>query len=1039
MKRSYLVPASLLAILVLSVPAFTEDEEKKEERKGLPVAEIKRNDLVDFEKEILPILQKNCLACHNKSDAESDLVLETPQAIIAGGSEGPSVERGNASASFLMKVATHRSDPAMPPKDNKVGAKNLTAEQLGLLKLWIEQGAQGEVKGASGPLAWQKIDISAGPIYAVAIAADGDYVAAGRGNQIFIYHVPTKKFVGRVIDPALSSLEIYKGDGAAHLDMVQSLAFSPDGQWLASGGFRNVKLWKRPQASKQRDLPAAEDVVHSIVASRDGKWTAIGEANGKIKLIDAEGKVAKTFVGHTGPVSGLAFSADGATLVSGSLDKTIRAWQTADAAEKLNIETPAAVNAVALVSEDKQIAVGGADNTIRTYAIEAPPAEENAEAAEGEDKAAAEGEQPVQPIKEFKGHTGPITSLAAVGETGGQLLSGSQDATLRHWDVKGGNQIRQMAHGGPVVAVVVRSDGQKFASASSNNTAKLWKAENGEQVVELKGDFRASLLAKSADREAQLAKRLADLAKKDLEEANKRKKAEEDNKKKVEESKKKADEELTKKVEAAKKPEEDLKNAQAKLDETTKAKTEKETERKKAEEAAKAAAEEAKKAKEELDKADDGGKEAAQKKLEEMNEKKKQADELLKKLQQEFNDSEKNRKQAEDAFNKAKTAAQKAVDERNAAERAAQATVRSLKRSGDLIAKTTETVSKCEASQKIMDERLKQAEAHKGEVEKGIAESEKPLTALAFSPDGALLAVACENGQVRLYGGDTGGSFNVLDGAGTKVTGLTYAGGELVLATEDKKLTSWSAAADWKLEKTIGSVDSAEAFIDRITAMHFSSDSKTLATGGGEPSRSGELKIWKVEDGSLMREVKDAHSDTIFGLEFSSDGRHVASCAGDRFMKVFEVETGNLVKSFEGHTHHVLGVSWLKDGRTLATCGADKVVKVWDFVTGDQKKTISGFGKEVTSIQFVALTENMVVGSGDKQVTTKTAAGGGGTNFGGSTGYVYCVRASADGDTVVAGGEDSVVRIWSKDGKTIINFDPPKPPEEKTAEKQAAN
>ena len=120
----------------------------------------------------MPILQKNCLACHNKSDAESDLVLETPQAIIAGGSEGPSVERGNASASFLMKVATHQSDPAMPPKDNKVGAKNLTAEQLGLLKLWIEQGAQGEVKGASGPLAWQKIDIAAGPIYAVAIAAD---------------------------------------------------------------------------------------------------------------------------------------------------------------------------------------------------------------------------------------------------------------------------------------------------------------------------------------------------------------------------------------------------------------------------------------------------------------------------------------------------------------------------------------------------------------------------------------------------------------------------------------------------------------------------------------------------------------------------------------------------------------------------------------------------------------------------------------------------------------------------------------------------
>jgi WD40 repeat protein len=1021
MKRPLLTLAALLALVATTVPAFTEDEEKKAAPKGLAIAEIKRNDLVDFEKEILPVLQKNCLACHNKSDAESDLVLETPQTIITGGSEGPAVVRSDSSKSFLLKVAAHQSDPIMPPKDNKVGAKNLTPEQLGLIKLWIDQGAQGEVKGSTGPLAWQKIKPGSGPIYAVAVADDGDYVAAGRGNQIFVYHAPTKKFVGRLVDPTLSSLEIYKEDGAAHLDMVQSLAFSPDGQWLASGGFRNVKLWRRPQAAKMRDLPAAEDIVHSIVTSPDGKWTAVGEANGKIRLIDAEGKVARTLAGHSGPVAGLVFSTDSATLASGSHDKTIRVWNVADGAEKLNIETPAPVNAVAIVAEGKQIAAGGADNTIRTYAIDAP---------------AADGGP--QPVKEFKGHSGPVTALAAVGETGAQLLSGSQDATLRHWDVNGGNQIRQMAHGGPVVAITVRADGQRFASASSNNSAKLWNAADGKQVAELKGDFRASLLSKSADREVQLSKRLADLAKKDLEEANKRKKAEEDNKKKVEENKKKADEDLTKKTEAAKKPEEDLKNAQAKLDETTKAKTEKETARKTAEETAKAADEAAKKAKEELDKADEGGKPDAQKKLDEANAKKKEADEALKKLQTEFNEAEKTRKQSEDAFNKIKGPAQKAVDERNAAERAAQAAERSLKRSNELITKTTEVAAKCEAAQKEKDDLLKQVEARKGEVDKGIAESEKPLTAITFSPDGLVLAVACENGQVRLYGSETGGNFSVLDGAGVKVIGMAYSSGELVLATEDKKLTGWSAVADWKLEKTIGDVDSAEAFIDRITALHFSPDSKTLATGGGEPSRSGELKIWKVEDGSLVREFKDAHSDTIFGLEFSSDGKHVATCAADRFMKVFEVATGKFVKSFEGHTHHVLGVSWLKDGRTLATCGADKVVKVWDFVTGDQKKTITGFDKEVTSIQFVSLSENMVVGTGDNQVTTKTAGGGNGTNFPGSGGFVYCVRASADGSTVVAGGEDSILRIWSNDGKTLVNFDPPKPPEDENADKQAA-
>ena len=62
----------------------------------------------------------------------------------------------------------------MPPSDNKVGAKNLTPEELGLIKLWIEQGAQGEVKGASGPVAWHKIPMANSPIYAVAVAAETD-------------------------------------------------------------------------------------------------------------------------------------------------------------------------------------------------------------------------------------------------------------------------------------------------------------------------------------------------------------------------------------------------------------------------------------------------------------------------------------------------------------------------------------------------------------------------------------------------------------------------------------------------------------------------------------------------------------------------------------------------------------------------------------------------------------------------------------------------------------------------------------------------
>ena len=94
----------------------------------IAIAELKRDGAVDFEKEVLPILRNKCLACHNNTEAESDLVLETPQTILKGGGEGPAVVAGNSAESLLLKVASHASEPIMPPKGNELGAKALTSE-----------------------------------------------------------------------------------------------------------------------------------------------------------------------------------------------------------------------------------------------------------------------------------------------------------------------------------------------------------------------------------------------------------------------------------------------------------------------------------------------------------------------------------------------------------------------------------------------------------------------------------------------------------------------------------------------------------------------------------------------------------------------------------------------------------------------------------------------------------------------------------------------------------------------------------------------
>ena len=69
---------------------------------ALPIADMKRSEPVDFEREILPVLKNNCMACHNQTKAKAGLVLETPQAILKGGDSGPAVVPGKAAESLLL-------------------------------------------------------------------------------------------------------------------------------------------------------------------------------------------------------------------------------------------------------------------------------------------------------------------------------------------------------------------------------------------------------------------------------------------------------------------------------------------------------------------------------------------------------------------------------------------------------------------------------------------------------------------------------------------------------------------------------------------------------------------------------------------------------------------------------------------------------------------------------------------------------------------------------------------------------------------------
>ena len=273
--------------MVFFLTTFGNAADAPAKPKTIPIAKIKHSGPVDFEREILPILNNNCLACHNQTKPKGGLILETPQTILKGGDNGPAVVPKKPAQSLLLKVAAHQdAELIMPPADNKVAALPFKPEELGLLQLWIEQGAKGTVR-ASVPVVWQPMPAGLSAIYAATITRDGQFAACGRANQIFVYHLPSGRLAARLNDPQLQKTNTL---GAAHRDSVNSLAFSPDGEQLASGGYREVKLWRRARSTNQFRFPDADE----LATGGNGKWLGATLTNGKLHLFGTNGSVLRT-------------------------------------------------------------------------------------------------------------------------------------------------------------------------------------------------------------------------------------------------------------------------------------------------------------------------------------------------------------------------------------------------------------------------------------------------------------------------------------------------------------------------------------------------------------------------------------------------------------------------------------------------------------------------------------------------------------------------------------------------------------------------
>ena len=233
---------------------------------------------VEFERDVYPILESNCIACHNVTVSEGDLILESLEAILKGGGNGPAVVPEKPDESLIFKLASRGTDPVMPPLPNDRQAKELNPKQLGILRQWIIEGAKAGAAKSTKVMNWQPINPRLHGVYSLDIDNAGRFIAAGRGNHVNIYDMARRDVVGSLSDPATISYAAAGPDGAAHRDYVHAIAFHPTEPLIVTSGYRNVKLWRRTIDGIVGSFPLPAD-IQAWTTTPDGTEVHIASAS----------------------------------------------------------------------------------------------------------------------------------------------------------------------------------------------------------------------------------------------------------------------------------------------------------------------------------------------------------------------------------------------------------------------------------------------------------------------------------------------------------------------------------------------------------------------------------------------------------------------------------------------------------------------------------------------------------------------------------------------------------------------------------------
>lgn len=215
-----------------------------------------------------------------------------------------------------------------------------------------------------------------------------------------------------------------------------------------------------------------------------------------------------------------------------------------------------------------------------------------------------------------------------------------------------------------------------------------------------------------------------------------------------------------------------------------------------------------------------------------------------------------------------------------------------------------------------------------------------------------------------------------------------------------------SLSCSWKCVRTL------EAHTSMVHSVTISPDGKIIASGGSDKT----IKLWELQSGKLLRQLGrwfSGHSGIVDTLAFSHDGEILASGSWDETIKLWSVSTGKQISHLKGHNSCVNSLAFNPNDQILASSSVDSRIKLWQVIDSKEVSNFTGHSDSVSSIAWSPDGQFLASASADYTIKIWLLSTGREIRtLKGHDDAVWTVILSPDREFLVSGSWDNTIKIW---------------------------